>query len=146
MLYPKINISCNFRNSELDTYDMDELVMNMKFLQHKFRVYLSENYSRTLSLGAGLESEIMTPRKVMYLHHDAVDMDYRSVNTLGSFAYIHYDNLNKANFPNKYNTSNWWGAGIRYSIDTNLGPLSFDVSSSNISKSVNLYFSIGHYF
>ena len=45
-----------------------------------------------------------------------------------------------------YNASNWWGAGIRYSIDTKLGPLSLDVSSSNISRKVNLYFSFGHYF
>ena len=45
-----------------------------------------------------------------------------------------------------YNASNWWGAGVRYSIDTKIGPISFDVSSSNISKSVNLYFSLGHYF
>ena len=46
----------------------------------------------------------------------------------------------------EYNASNWWGAGVRYSIDTKLGPLSFDVSSSNVSKSVNLYFSLGYYF
>lgn len=45
-----------------------------------------------------------------------------------------------------YNASNWWGADLRYSIDTKLGPLSFDVSSSNISKKVNLYFSLGYYF
>jgi NTE family protein len=45
-----------------------------------------------------------------------------------------------------YNASDWWGAGIRYSIDTKIGPLSFDISSSNISKKVNLYFSMGHYF
>jgi hypothetical protein len=45
-----------------------------------------------------------------------------------------------------YNASNWWGAGLRYSIDTKIGPLSLDVSSSNISKRVNLYFSVGHYF
>ena len=45
-----------------------------------------------------------------------------------------------------YNASNWWGAGLRYSIDTKIGPLSFDVSSSNISKNVNFYFSLGHYF
>ena len=45
-----------------------------------------------------------------------------------------------------YNASNWWGAGLRYSIDTKIGPLSFDVSSSNISRNVNLYFSLGHYF
>ena len=306
MLYPRINIGYNFRNSELDTYDMDELVMNMHFLQHKFRVYLSENYSRTISIGAGLEAELLTPRKVMYLNHEAVDMDSKPVNTLGSFAYLHYDNLNKASFATRgvtgkinfnwkdmifssnatsplgygsfvfgfegyipivenrlvlipqlygsmlfgkgavngttdswnplfegpvpaypamnnviggaemgryidqqlpfigvnkislafnnvgiarldirtrvyknhyvtgivnyarssvdmnnffkekddlqwgslydYNASNWWGAGVRYSIDTQLGPLNFDVSSSNISKNVNLYFSIGHYF
>lgn len=306
MLYPRINLAYNFRNSELDAYDMDELVMNMKFLQHKFRLYLSENYSRTVSVGVGIEAEMIRPRKVMYLLHDALDRDYQPVNTIGSFAYLHYDNLNKASFPTRgvignidftwkdmlftskstsplsfgsvvlgvkayvpviedrlvlvpqlygsilfgkgavngltdswnpifngpvpaypsmnsiiggteagryidqqlpfiglnkisltfnnvaivradlrtrlfgnhyltaifnyarssidlknffrerevlewgglydYNASDWWGAGIRYSIDTKLGPLSFDISSSNISKKVNLYFSIGHYF
>ena len=306
MLYPRINVSYNFRNSELDTYDMDELVMNMKFLQHKFRLYLSENYSRTVSIGAGFETEILVPRKVMYMHHNAVDMDYKQTSTLGTFAYLRYDNLNKASFPTRgvtgrvdftwkdmmyssngtspfgygsvvfgvegyipvvenrlvlipqlygsilfgqgatngdtsgwnhifngpvpaypamnnviggaelgryidqqlpfigvnnislafnniailrtdirtrlfrnhyltaifnyarssidlnnffgqtdgllwsemydYNASDWWGAGIRYSIDTKMGPLSFDISSSNISKSLNLYFSLGHYF
>ena len=45
-----------------------------------------------------------------------------------------------------YNASNWWGAGLRYSIDTNIGPLSFDISSSNISRKANLYFSLGYYF
>ena len=306
MLYPRINLSYNFRNSELDAYDMDELVMNMKFLQHKFRLYLSQNYSRTFSIGFGLESEILTPRKVMYLNHEALNADFQRLNTLGSFAYLHYDNLNKSSFATRgvngkinfawkdmmfdsngtdglgygsvvfgvegyvpviedrlvlvpqiygsflfgkgatngisrgwnevfkgpvpayptmnnviggaemgryidqhlpfigvnkislafnniaiaradirtrifrnhyltaivnyarssvdmknffkereelqwsdlynYNASNWWGAGVRYSIDTKLGPLSFDVSSSNISKKVNLYFSLGYYF
>ena len=306
MLYPRINVSYNFRNSELDTYDMDELVMNMRFLQHKIRVYLSENYSRTISMGAGFETELLTPRKVMYLKYDSVDNDGKAVNTLGTFAYLQYDNLNKPSFATRgvagkinftwkdmmfsskstsplgygslvfgvegyvpfiekrlvlipqlygsilfgkgavngktdswnpifngpvpaypamnnviggtemgryidqqlpfigvnnislafnniailrtdirtrlfknhyltaiinyarssidmqnffkesnelkwgdlydYNASNWWGAGIRYSIDTKLGPLSFDMSSSNISKRVNLYFSLGYYF
>jgi NTE family protein len=45
-----------------------------------------------------------------------------------------------------YNASNWWGAGLRYSIDTKIGPISLDISSSNISKNVNVYFSLGHYF
>lgn len=306
MLYPRINISYGFRNSELDTYDMDELVMNMKFLQHKFRVYLSENYARTVSAGVGFEADFITPRKVMYLHYDAIDSDYKKINTLGTFAYLHFDNLNKPSFATRgvtgkinftwkdmmftsnstdylgygsvvfgiegyvpvienrlvfipqayasilfgkgsangstnswnpvfsgpvpaypsmnnviggtemgryidqqlpfigvnnislafnnvailrtdirtrlfknhyltamvnygrssidlknffkqseqlqwnelynYNASNWWGAGVRYSLDTKLGPLSFDISSSNISKKVNLYFSFGHYF
>ena len=306
LLYPKINFGYKFRNSELDVYDMDKLDMNEKFLQHKFRLYLSENYSRTFSLGVGVEAEFLTPKKVMYSLYDAVDMDYESVNTLGSFAYLNYDNLNKGRFPTRgvkgkidftwkdgifnsksieklhfgslvfgfegyipviedrlvvipqmygsflfgegavngtqegwnpifkgpvptypymnnmvggaemgryidhhlpfiglnkisfafnniaitradirarlfknhyltaianygrsgidfknflkeretlqwselydYNTSNWIGAGVRYSIDTKIGPISFDVSSSNISRKVNLYFSMGHYF
>ena len=306
MLYPKINIGYNFRNSELDTYDMDELVMNMRFLQHKFRLYLSENYSRNISIGAGLEAEFITPRKIMYLHYDADDMNIEPVNSLGTFAYFQYDNLNKSSFATRgvsgkinvnwkdmtfsskgttplsygsvvfgvegyvpiienrlvlipqlygsvlfgkgslnnntdswnpifngpvpaypsmnnmiggtemgryidqqlpfigvnkislafnnigiaridvrarlfknhyltgmfnyarssvdmanffkekdelkwgnlydYNASNWWGAGIRYSIDTKIGPIRFDISSSNISKRVNFYFSLGHYF
>lgn len=306
LLYPRINLAYNFRNSELDAYDMDELMMNMKFLQHKFRLYLSENYSRTISMGAGIETEFLTPKKVMYLHYDATDMDYNPVNTIGTFAYIQFDNLNQVNFPTRgvtgkidfswkdmqfdsditdnlglgagmfrfegyipiiedrltiipqlygsilfgngatkgvtdswnpafkgpvpvhpsmnnivggpemgrnidqqlpfigmnkmslafnniailrtdvrtrlfknhyltaminyarssidmknffnesnnmkwgdlynYNASDWWGAGVRYSIDTKLGPLNVDISSSNISKKVNLYFSLGYYF
>lgn len=306
LLYPRINLSYNFRNSELDAYDMDDLVMNMKFMQHKIRFYLSENYSRTISLGAGIEADIIRPGKVMYHHYDAVDLDYRPVNTLGSFAYVHYDNLNKNSFATRgvkgnidftwkdmmftshgtsglglcsvvfglenyipiiedrlvlvpqlygsilfgkgafngrtdswnpifngpvpayptmnnvvggaekgryidqqipfiglnkislafnnvaiarldirtrlfrshyltaiinyarssidlknffsnsgdllwnglydYNASNWWGAGIRYSIETKIGPLSIDISSSNISHKAQLYFSLGHYF
>ena len=306
MLYPRINMSYDFRNSELDAYDMDALVMNMKFLQHKIKVYLSENYSRTISLGGGFEAEFLDPRKVMYHSHDAVDSDYNNINTLGSFAYFHFDNLDRSTFATRgakgridvtwkdllftnhgteafgtgsvvfgvesyvpvikdrlvlvpqlygsflfgkgatcgltdswnpvfdgpvpayptmnniiggaemgryidqqlpfiginkislafnniaiarldvrtrlfnnhyltaiinyarsgidlknflkvrgdlvwsemydYNASNWWGAGLRYSIDTKIGPLSFDVSSSNISRNVNLYFSLGHYF
>ena len=306
LLYPRINFSYTFRNSELDTYDMDDLVMNTKFLQHKFRVYLSENYSRTISYGGGLEADFLEPRKVMYPNYETIGSDYKNVNTLGSFAYFHFDNLDRNNFATRgvkgkidfswkdvifsregartlgsgslvfgiesyiqvikerlvfvpqlfgsfifgkgavsglsegwnpifsgpvpaypamnniiggtemgryidqqlpfiglnkislafnnlavarldirtrlfrnhyltgifnyarssvdmnnffktsddlrwnelydYNASNWWGAGIRYSIDTKIGPLSFDVSSSNISRKVNLYFSLGHYF
>ena len=306
LFYPKINLEYRFRNSELDAYDMDDLVMNMKFLQHRFRLYLSENYSRIVSVGAGIEAELLQPRKVMYSLYDAVDSDYESVNTLGTFAYLRYDNLNKNSFPTRgvkgsidflwkdmtftskgmnsfgfgsltfglegyipvvesrlvviprlyggflfgpgaesgssqgwnplfkgpvpsypsmnnllggteigryidhqlpfiglnkislafnnlligrldvrgrlfrkhyltalfnygrsgidlksfigmeeplqwgdrynYNASNWWGAGLRYSIDTKIGPVSFEVSSSNISRKVNLYFSVGHYF
>ena len=306
MLYPRINLSYNFRNSELDAYDMDALVMNTKFLQHRLRVYLSENYSRTISFGGGFEADFLDPRKVMYLSHDTADSDYDNVNTLGTFAYFHFDNLDRNSFATRgakgrvdltwkdmifsshgtkplgtgsvlfdvetyvplindrlvlipqlygsflfgkgavagmndswnpifngpvpayptmnniiggaemgryidqqlpfiginkislafnniaiarldvrtrlfsnhyltaiinyarsgidlknflkvrgdlvwsemydYNASKWWGAGLRYSIDTKIGPLSFDVSSSNISKNVNLYFSLGHYF
>ena len=280
--------------------------MNMKFLQHKFRFYLSENYSRTISIGGGFESEFLKPVKVMYLSHDTVDADYQNVNTLGSFAYFHFDNLDKSSFATRgtkgridfswkdmmfsrqgtktsgsgsvvagiesyvpiirerlvlipqlygsilfgkgskngisdgwnpifdgpvpaypsmnnviggaemgryidqqlpffglnkislafnnvaiarldirtrlfnnhyltaivnyarssidmenffkerdrlvweeiysYNASNWWGAGLRYSIDTRIGPICIDLSSSNISKNLNLYFSLGHYF
>lgn len=306
LLYPRVNISYNFRNSELDAYDMDALVMNMKFLQHKLRLYISENYSRTISVGTGIEADFLTPRKVMYQHHNTLDQDNSPVNTLGTFVYLHYDNLNKSNFPTRgvagkvnftwkdmlfdsqrvsrlsygsivfglegyipviedrlvlipklygsflfgkgsvngcsdswnpvfdgpvpaypsmnniiggtemgryidqqipffgvknislafnnvavaradirarlfnnhyltaiinyarssidmknffkeretllwediygYNASNWWGAGIRYSIDTKMGPLSFDISSSNISKNVHFYFNLGYYF
>ncbi len=306
LLYPRINFAYNFRNSELDVYDMDVLDMNVNFLQHKFRLYLSENYSRTFSIGVGLEAELLKNRKVMYSLYDVDDMDYKPVNTLGAFAYICYDNLNRGRFPTRgvkgridftwkektfgsngindlnygalvfgfegyipikedrlvlipqlygsmlfgkgsvngayegwnpifegpvpcypsmnnviggaemsryidqqlpfiglnkisfvfndvaiartdirvrlfrshyltamvnygrssidmknffkesdvvqwselydYNASNWWGAGLRYSIDTKIGPLSFDITSSNISQKVHLYFSWGYFF
>ena len=304
--FPRLNLEYNFRNSELDVYDMGELQINQKFLQHNLKFYLSENYLRALSLGIGAQAELLTPRKVMYSLYDAVDEDTKSALTLGSFAYIGFDNLNKHNFATRgvkgridftwrdsflkskelspmqmgsvvysfesyipvvkdrfvivpqmygsflfgpgatngsvdgwnplfkgpvpmypylnnivggtemgryidhhlpfigvnkisfafnnvailrtdlrvrvhkshyltamvnyarsgvdmknffkqsetlqwgemydYNASNWWGAGVRYSYDTKLGPISLDVSSSNISPTVNLYFSFGHYF
>lgn len=306
LLYPRINFSYHFRNSELDVYDMDKLQVNEKFLQHKFRLFLSENYSRTFSIGLGLEAEMIKNRKVMYALYDTSDKDYKSVNTLGAFAYLHFDNLNQSRFATRgvkgsidftwrdqlfttksieslkfgslvasfesyipvvenrfviipqlyasmlfgkgavngstegwnpmfkgpvpmypcmnnviggtemgryidqqlpfigvnkisfafnniailradfrvrifrshyitamfnyarssvdlqnffkqrdtlvwgdmysYNASNWIGAGIRYSINTKIGPISLDISSSNISRKVNLYFSLGHYF
>ena len=108
MLYPRINLSYHFRNSELDVYDMDQLQMNEKFLQHTFRLYLSENYSRTFSIGLGLETEMLNNRKVMYAISDAVDKDYASVNTLGAFAYLHFDNLNQNRFATR---------GVKGSID-----------------------------
>ena len=304
--FPRINLAYNFRNSELDVYDMDNLQMNQKFMQHNLKFYLSENNLRAFSLGVGAQAELLTPRKVMYQYYDIKDGDTQSALTLGTFAYFAFDNLNKHNFATRgvkgridftwrdsflkeknleklqmgslvyqfegyipvvkdrfvivpqmygsflfgpgatngttegwnplfqgpvpmypylnnivggtemgryidhhlpfigvnkisfaynnlailradfrvrvhkshyltamvnyarsaidmnnffkqsdeplwgsmydYNASNWWGAGVRYSIDTKLGPLSLDVSSSNISRKVNLYFSFGHYF
>ena len=306
MLYPRINFSYDFRNSELDTYDMDELVMNMKYRQHRFRLYLSENYSRTVSVGVGFENDYTVPHKVMYSLYDTTDNDYEASSTLGTFAYLHYDKLNKQSFATRgvagkinfnwrdtffwgdditplgqgslvfsfegyipivenrlvlipqfygsmlfgkgstngltygwnplfkgpvpahpamnnfiggtdmgryidqqlpfigvnkislcfnnvgilradvrlrlfrnhyltfmanyarssidfknlfkkvgtplwpdlydYNASNWWGAGVRYSIDTKLGPISLDICSSNISKDLNVYFNLGYFF
>ena len=122
MLYPRINLSYNFRNSEIDAYDMDQLTMNMKFLQHKFRLYISENYSRTYSAGIGFETEFLTPNKVMYTSYDAIDMDYKAVNTLGTFAYLHFDNLNKSSFPTR---------GVRGNIDLIWRDLQFTSKSKN---------------
>lgn len=304
--FPRINLAYNFRNSELDVYDMDNLQMNQKFMQHNLKFYLSENNLRAFSLGVGAQAELLTPRKVMYQYYDIKDGDTQSALTLGTFAYFAFDNLNKHNFATRgvkgridftwrdsflkeknleklqmgslvyqfesyipvvkdrfvivpqmygsflfgpgatngttdgwnplfqgpvpmypylnnivggtemgryidhhlpfigvnkisfafnnlailradfrvrvhkshyltamvnyarsaidmnnffkqsdeplwgnmydYNASNWWGAGVRYSYDTKLGPISLDVSSSNISRKVNLYFSFGHYF
>lgn len=306
LFYPRINFEYNFRNSELDVYDMDELQMNGKFLQHKFRLYLSENYSRTISVGIGAEADILNNRKLIYTVYATMEDDFKPVNTIGTFAYLRYDNLNKTMFATRgikcsidytwkakyfdgkkyenldygslvfglegyvpivedrlvlipqlygsmlfgkgsvngssngwnpmfdgpvpcfpsmnniiggaekgryidqqlpfiglnkisfafnnigivrldirtqifkghyltamfnyarssidkknfftetnvlqwadlydYNASNWYGAGIRYSIDTKLGPLSLDVCSSNVSRKAILYFSLGHYF
>ena len=307
LLYPKINLGYHFRHSELDVYDMDALEMNTKFLQHKLRLYISENYARTVSYGLGIEAEVLTPRKVIYSGHEVVERDLKSVNTLGAFAYFKFDNLNKSRFATRgvkgnidftwrdatfgkggikalqlgslvfgfegyvpivenrlvlipqlygsflfgkgavagktegwndmfrgpvpaypcfnnivggaemgryidhhipfiglnkisfafnhlaiaradirvrvhknhyltamfnygrsgidiknffretrnslvwgdlydYNASNWWGAGIRYSIDTKVGPINFDISSSNISRKVNIYCGFGYYF
>lgn len=136
MLYPRINISYNFRNSEIDAYDMDQLTMNMKFLQHKFRLYLSENYSRTYSVGAGFEVEFLNPNKVMYSIYDAIDLDYKAVNTLGTFAYFHFDNLNKTSFPTR---------GVRGNIDFSWRDMQFSTKSTNFMGLGSLIFGFEGY-
>lgn len=45
-----------------------------------------------------------------------------------------------------YNSANAWGAGLRYSIKTKIGPLCIDVTSSTISPTLNIYCSLGYYF
>lgn len=42
-----------------------------------------------------------------------------------------------------YNAANVFGAGIKYSIDTKLGPISLEVSSVDKFKDYNIYFNIG---
>lgn len=44
------------------------------------------------------------------------------------------------------NAGNLWGCGLSYSINSKIGPIRFDVSSSSLSPTVNLYFSLGYYF
>lgn len=40
----------------------------------------------------------------------------------------------------------WWGVGIRYSYDLPIGPFDFDVSWSNLTKTVGIYVNLGYYF
>lgn len=101
LLSPRINLSYNFRNSELDIYDSDYLIQNMKYLKHNFRLHLSENYSRWVSGGFGLEAEIIKNRKVMYSDFEAMKQDYLPTNTLGVFGTINLDNLDKKSFANR---------------------------------------------
>ncbi len=39
-----------------------------------------------------------------------------------------------------------WGAGIKYSYDSPIGPISLQISHSNLSKGVSVYFSLGKSF
>lgn len=44
------------------------------------------------------------------------------------------------------NSGTMIGGGIRYLIDSKFGPVSFDISTSNFSPTVNLYLCLGYYF
>lgn len=305
-LSPRINLSYNFRNSELDIYDLGTIDNSIKYYKHNFRLFLSETYSRTVRINAGIDMEIMHNSKVMYSDWEVSEEDYIPLNTFSSFLSLEYDNLRSNRFtetgvkasvdlswknkklykndisdlglgslrfsmesyipvatdrftiipqaygsflfgkgsvngkqlswsPNfrgpvpaypcfnnviggaemgkfidqqipfigsnklsysfnnlavlrtdfrlhlsnghyltamvnygrsgidienffkddgipqwdyyyDWNSANIWGAGIRYSIDSKIGPISFDISSSNISPKVNLYFCMGYYF
>lgn len=107
-LSPRINLEYNFSNSELDIYDLGSLDMNIKYMKHNFRLYLSETYSRTVSVKAGIDTELLHNRKVMYSDLDASENDYLPINTFGPFASFKYDNLDNVRFPER---------GVRSSVD-----------------------------
>lgn len=46
----------------------------------------------------------------------------------------------------KYTSYNWWGATLQYSFKSPTGPLIFDIAYSNITRSINLYISLGFDF
>lgn len=100
-LSPRINFEYNFANSVLDIYDVGELDMNIKYMKHNFKLYLSETYSRTVQIKAGIDLELHKNRKVMYSDFDASDNDYMPVNTFGPFASAYYDNLDRNRFPSR---------------------------------------------
>lgn len=107
-LSPRINLEYNFAKSELDVYDMGFLDMNIKYTKHNFKLFLSETYSRTVSMKAGIDMELLHNGKVMYSDLDATDNDYIPVNTFGPFASLRYDNLDNVRFPER---------GVKASID-----------------------------
>lgn len=100
-LSPRINLGYYYSNSQLDMYDLDFLDMNIEYLKHNFRLYLSESYSRTVKISGGLDLELLKNKKLMYSDFDASEKDYEPINTLGLFVSLKYDNLDNNRFPNK---------------------------------------------
>lgn len=97
-LTPRINVSYNYSNSQLDLYDFGELDMNIKYMKHNFRLFLSESYSRTVRVNAGMDLELLTNRKIMYTDFEVTDKDYEPINTLGAYVSFISDNLDRNRF------------------------------------------------
>lgn len=97
-LSPRINLGYSFSNSVLDVYDYGILDMNVGYMKHNFRLYLSETYSRTVRFNAGIDFERLNHRKVMYGDFDISENDYIPVTTIGPYASFQYDNLNTTSF------------------------------------------------
>lgn len=100
-LMPRINLGYTYASSDIDMFDMEELNMNMKYMKHNFKLYLSETYSRTVRIRAGIDLQLYKNRKIMYAHFDTNDKDYEPINTLGAFASIEFDNLDKNQLANR---------------------------------------------
>lgn len=98
---PRINLEYNYSNSDIDIYDYNVLDMNIKYMKHNFKLYLSETYSRTVKVNAGINMELLQNRKIMYSDFDVSDQDYRPINTIGPFATVQYDNLDNHKVPTR---------------------------------------------
>lgn len=98
-LTPSINLEYNYSNSELDMFDYDVLDMNIGYMKHNFKLYLSETYSRTTQAKIGIDMELLRNRKVMYGDFEVSDKDYRPINTFGPYATVLFDNLDNSKLP-----------------------------------------------
>lgn len=97
-LTPRINLSYLYSNSQLDLYDFGEIDMNIKYMKHNFRLFLSETYSRTVRVNAGMDLELLKNRKIMYSDFEVTDKDYEPINTLGAYVSFWSDNLDRNRF------------------------------------------------
>lgn len=98
---PRINFGYHYAHSELDLYNYGELDMNIEYLKHNFKLYLSESYSRTVRFHAGIDMQLLQNRKVMYSDFDAYHKDFMPINTFGPYATLQYDNLDNNKVPER---------------------------------------------
>lgn len=97
----KVNFSYRFRNSGLDIYDLNHLKMDLKYMKHNFKIFISDNYSRYFNVNFGADLEFLKNRKVLYSEFDNSQEDYQPVRTLSAFGALRFDNLNKKRFPDR---------------------------------------------
>lgn len=134
-LAPRINLEYDFAHSGLDIYNAGMAEMNIKYIKHNFRFYLSESYSRTIKFKAGIDMELHKNSKMMYSNFDVQDNDYLPINTLGAFAKLQFDNLDKNRFAERgirTDINFFWKAKQFYkknAYDLNLGGVYYSFES-----------------
>lgn len=132
-LSPRINLEYYYSNSDIDLYDYGVLDMNIRYMKHNFRLYLSETYSRTVKVAAGIDLELLNNRKIMYSDFDVTDRDYEPINTFGTFASLQVDNLDNSKLPTRGMRANihfsWKLKQLHkgYATNFNLGALRFGI-------------------
>ncbi len=97
-LLPAVNLSYKFKKSDLDLSDGHSAEINSKYYRHNIQLYLSEFYSRYLTSGLGVENDIFTPYKVFYSNDINLPQDTRTINTLGAFGFVKFDNKDQKYF------------------------------------------------
>lgn len=119
-LIPVFNLGYEFISHDLDMYNMynqDVLDMNFWFHKHNLKLFLSDYYFRNFSIQAGANIETYRSLKVLFSSYVSENVEHSPINTIGLFASLKADNLNKIKFPTR---------GIKASIDYTNKPYEFN--------------------
>lgn len=98
--FPRLNVSYDMRHSEMDIFDGDILDMNTDFFRHNLKLFVSDNYFRNVSMGAGINLQVHDNTKVMYADDiKTVPQDTNPISSIGAFSFLAVDSRNVNDFP-----------------------------------------------
>ncbi len=100
--FPKLSFSCQVNKKDADLYEDGMLTNNLRFVDHRFCIYLSEVSHVRTSFRLGTQYERMSFLRAMSSYWvTSLDSKMLPVRTFGLFGEVRYDNVDNNCFPSR---------------------------------------------